>query len=120
LWVKRHGKIGLILRQYREINHSHPTKINQKTPEITRKLITKLELQVYWEFPSWRAAMANEQAVKMMNAPTRSSSRKQDFVVRQIRIDTGISVGTEKPCGKWSGRTKNIKNQAKIPAGRLP
>ena len=73
LCVRRHGNIGLIFRSRRHMNHSHPTNASQEIPEITIKLMTSAESHADWKFPSWRAAMMNEHAVKTRNAPKTST-----------------------------------------------
>jgi hypothetical protein len=55
------------------MNHSQPINESQATPEITRKLMTRAEPHEDWKFPSWSAAMINEQAVNRKNAPKKST-----------------------------------------------
>lgn len=77
------------------MNHSHQINAIQDSPEITRKLITIAEDHGSLKFPSWRAAMINEHAVKIRKEPTRSNCRKEVTILSHILIDFGLNSSVD-------------------------
>lgn len=82
------------------MNHSQPTNANQAIPEITRKLTTSGEPHEDWKFPSWRAAMMNEQAVSTRNAPKMSTWQMAAFSFTKNGVGVAFPLDTGGALGK--------------------
>jgi hypothetical protein len=88
-------------------------------PEMTKKPITMPEDHGNSKLPSWRAAMMNEHAVRMRNAPKRSIFQRKVLVLGHVRSDVDSSADAWEWCGKWAGMAQDIKAKATPPAGTL-